>query len=37
LLWHGITAWEFDIFGLAELNLDWRLIPEEHRLFNRTK
>jgi hypothetical protein len=33
----GITAWEFDIVGLSETNVDWRLIPEEHKLYFRTK
>jgi hypothetical protein len=32
-----INAWEFDIFGLSETNVDWRLIPEQHKLFFRTK
>ncbi len=34
---HGINLWEFDIVGLAELNIDWRLIPEQDRLYFRTK
>jgi hypothetical protein len=33
----GINAWEFDIFGLSETNVIWRLIPEQHKLFFRTK
>lgn len=28
-----ISQWEFDVFGLAETNVDWRLIPEEHRPY----
>jgi hypothetical protein len=24
----GLTKWEFDIFGCAETNLDWRILPE---------
>jgi hypothetical protein len=33
----GVTAWDFDIFGFAETNIDWRLIPEEQRLHFRMK
>jgi hypothetical protein len=33
----GITKWEFDIFGCAETNIDWRKVPEENKLFFRTK
>jgi hypothetical protein len=33
----GITKYEFDIFGMAEINVDWRLLPEEDRLQFRTK
>jgi len=33
----GMTTWSFDIFGFAETNLDWRLLPEEQHLFQRTK
>jgi hypothetical protein len=27
----GISQWEFDIFGLLETNVDWQLIPEDHK------
>jgi hypothetical protein len=37
ILRHGITKWEFDIFGCAETNIDWRLVPEENKLVFRTK
>jgi hypothetical protein len=33
----GITTYEFDIFGFAETNTDWRLLPEQHKLYFRTK
>jgi len=33
----GLTKWEFDIFGCAETNLDWRIIPEEDKFPFRTK
>jgi hypothetical protein len=33
----GLTKWDFDIFGCAEVNLDWRLIPEVDKLLFRTK
>jgi len=33
----GISTWSFDIFGLAEMNTDWRCMPEDHKLYNRTK
>jgi hypothetical protein len=33
----GLTKWDFDIFGCAEVNLDWRLIPEVDKLPFRTK
>jgi hypothetical protein len=33
----GITSWSFDIFGVAETNLDWRMVPEDHKLHARTK
>jgi hypothetical protein len=33
----GITSWEFDIFGTAETNLDWRLQTEDNKLWSRTK
>lgn len=29
LIRRGITKWEFDIFGLAETNIDWRLQHED--------
>jgi hypothetical protein len=33
----GISLWKFDIFGIAETNVDWRLVKEEDRLYLRTK
>ena len=33
----GITTWEFDIMGLAETNVDWRLVKEDDKLHYRTK
>jgi hypothetical protein len=33
----GITNWEFDVIGLVETNLDWRLIPEDTKLWARTR
>ncbi len=29
----GITKWEFDVFGMAETNIDWRVVREEDKLF----
>jgi len=29
--------WDFDIFGMAEVNLDWRLLKEQDKLPTRTK
>jgi hypothetical protein len=33
----GLNTWEFDIFGMSETNIDWRLIPDQHKLYFRTK
>jgi hypothetical protein len=33
----GITTWEFDIMGLAETNVDWRLVKEDDKLHYWTK
>jgi hypothetical protein len=33
----GITKWEFDIFGIAETNIDWRLVDEDMRLYSTTR
>jgi len=33
----GIKKWDFDIFGIAEINLDWRVLNEQERLPHRTK
>ncbi len=33
----GITTWEFDIMGLAETNVDWRLVKEDDKLHYQTK
>lgn len=32
----GLIKWDFDIFGAAETNLDWRLCKEEEKLPHRT-
>jgi hypothetical protein len=29
----GITKWESDVFGIAETNIDWRVVREEDKLF----
>lgn len=33
----GIGKYDFDIFGLSELNVNWRHVPEQDRLFYRTR
>jgi hypothetical protein len=33
----GINSWEFDVFGMSETNVDWRLIPDPHKLYFCTK
>ena len=33
----GLMKWDFDVFGVAETNLDWRLCKEEEKLPLRTK
>jgi len=35
LLQSGFTALDFDVIGWAETNLDWRMIPEQHKLYSR--
>ncbi len=37
MLRRGISKWDFDIFGCAETNIDWRMVPEEDKLISRTK
>jgi hypothetical protein len=37
LIRSGLNTWSFDVFGLAETNLDWRLQPEENKLWTRTR
>jgi hypothetical protein len=37
LLRRGISALECDVFGIAEINTDWRLITEDNQLHSRTK
>jgi hypothetical protein len=32
-----LTALDFDIFGIAETNIDWRTVPEQDRLYSRTR
>jgi hypothetical protein len=34
---HGIKKWEFDIFGFAETNINWRLLKEHDKLYHQTK
>jgi hypothetical protein len=34
---NGITTMEFNFFGVAETNIDWRLLREQDRLYARTK
>jgi len=33
----GLTKWEFDIFGCAKMNLDWRTLPEDEKFPFRTR
>ena len=33
----GVSAYDFDIFGMAETNVDWRLVGEDDRLYLRTR
>jgi hypothetical protein len=33
----GIINWEFNLFGVAETNLDWRLQPENNKLWACTR
>lgn len=33
----GISKLEFDIFGIAEVNVNWKYVPEDHRLANRSR
>jgi hypothetical protein len=37
ILRHGISKYDFDIFGLAETNVDWRVPEEEDKLFLRSR
>jgi hypothetical protein len=34
---HGITRWDFNVFGFAEMNIDWRLVEKDSRLPLQTK
>lgn len=36
ILRRGISKYDFDIFGLAETNVDWRALSEEDKLYFRT-
>jgi len=29
---HGLIKWDFDVFGFAEMNIDWRLVDEDSKL-----
>jgi hypothetical protein len=33
----GIDKYDFDIFGIAEVNVNWSHVTEEDRLINRSK
>jgi hypothetical protein len=33
----GLCKWDFDVFGMAEMNLEWRLCQEENKIPFRTK
>lgn len=33
ILKKSISMFDFDVFGLAETNVDWRVPQEEHQLF----
>ncbi len=33
----GITIGSFDIFGIAETNIDWWTMPEDHKLYYQSK
>jgi hypothetical protein len=33
----GLTHFDFDIFGITETNVDWRLQPEDNKLWSRTR
>ncbi len=33
----GLKKWDFDVFGVAKVNLDWRTLKEHDRLPHRTK
>ena len=37
LLRKGIKVYNFDVFGVAETNVDWQLLGEQDRLYMRTK
>jgi hypothetical protein len=34
---HGVSALDFDIFGLAKTNTDWRAVEENSRLYAKTR
>lgn len=33
----GITTYDFDAFGIAKVNVDWRHVSEEDKLINRSR
>jgi hypothetical protein len=37
LLRKGINIYNFDVFGVAETNVDWPFLGEQDRLYMRTK
>jgi hypothetical protein len=36
ILRQGLCKWEFDVFGMAKTNLDWRMCQEENKIPVRT-
>jgi hypothetical protein len=37
LLREGINTFQLDILGMAETNMDWQLVEEDKKLYNRTR
>jgi len=36
-IWQGLSTYAFDIFGVAETNIDWRLLQEQDCLYSRAR
>ena len=34
---HGLIKWDFDVFGFAEVNIDWILADEDSKLPHHTR